>query len=189
MGLALARPSATRLLALPLATAAGTRLGQSAPSTGAKIGSRAAVASQRLRMSPRLTLMPLPGWWQVAQLRPLLPSAAKKGWLPMSMGPPVWNQPTAPCPLAMVPACGSVPMKAGVAVALERGASSAERKLGPNPSGRLRATRSAVASAGPAAKAPSVPRPTMRRPAASQAERLDSCRKAPLPLLCSRGRR
>ena len=48
-------------------------LGQSAPSTGAKIGSLPVVAIQRALIFWTLTLIALGGRWQVTQVRPLLP--------------------------------------------------------------------------------------------------------------------
>jgi hypothetical protein len=78
----------------------GGRCGQLRPSTAANSGSLPCVAAQRSRTVATDNAIASCGWWQVTQPRPLVPSAAKNGWLRVSTAPPVLSTPTAPAEFA-----------------------------------------------------------------------------------------
>src|SRR4051812_35860187 len=61
------------------ATVDTSAFGEFAPSLVRKIGSSPAVSSKRCRIDSGVTLHPVRAWWQVEQLRPLLPYDLKNG--------------------------------------------------------------------------------------------------------------
>jgi len=74
----------------PEVLAAGTRLGQFAPSTGANSGSLPPVAAYTSRACSALIPMAFAVWWQVKQVRPFVPRGWKKALEAVVVAPAGW---------------------------------------------------------------------------------------------------